>query len=682
MLNKVLEEINALSSELEKANYEYYVLQTPTLTDQDYDIKFKHLDSLEKIHPEYLSKNSPTQKVGGFADNLFKEVRHEIPMLSISNAFEENDIVQFNKKATDELKLADIEYAVEPKFDGLAMSLVYIEGQLETAATRGDGFVGEDVTANIKTIKVIPWDIRNNFIAMGIDVPKRFEVRGEVYMSHESFNKLNKAAIEKNEKPYVNPRNAASGALRQLNTKNTANKNLSFFSYGLFADEKFVKPEGHFESMQLLKKIGFPVCELGGLVKGRAGLMDYYDKIGKKRDNLPFDIDGVVYKVNNYKMQEKWGFLNRSPRWAIAHKFPAQEVFTKLLDIEIQVGRTGALTPVARLEPVFVGGVTVSNATLHNMNEITAKDIHIGDIVAIRRAGDVIPEVVMVNKSKRPADFKYKKFKMPTTCPVCNSTVIKEEDKAIYKCSGGLICKAQKKFSLIHFASRLAMNIESAGDVIIEQAMENGFLNDVSDFYKITKNDLMSLPLVKDKKAQNVLENIKKSKVDVQLHKFIYSLGIREIGEATAKVLAKNFQTLDRFLKAEEADLAKIRDIGPVGTKAIIDFINNDKNIEIINKLKNYGVFPQDVIVNAEQSLFLNKTFVITGTFSNPREVFKEIIETNGGRVSSSVSSKTDFVLCGEEAGSKLAKATELNIKVLNENDFNAMLVTKNKLKI
>lgn len=682
MSNNIQEKMNDLVKILEKANFDYYVSQEPTLTDQDYDKFFKELSQLEEDHPEFAIVNSPTKKVGGYVENSFAPVTHEKPMLSIGNAFEDEDIQKFCNSAEKDLKEKEIEYTVEPKFDGLALSIIYKDGHLHQAATRGDGTTGEDVTENVKTIKDVPWDIRGYFVKNNLPIPKRLEVRGEVLMTHKSFKEINDKAIAKGEKTYVNPRNAASGSLRNLDPKVTAQRKLSFFTYGLGVCEDFTEKDNHYDTMHLLKDIGFPLSDLIRKVKGQSGLLEYYDMIGKKRDSLPFDIDGVVYKVNSYQLQEEWGFLNREPKWAKAHKFPAQEVLTELLDIDIQVGRTGSLTPVARLKPVFVGGVTVSNATLHNIDEINRKDIKIGDIVAVRRAGDVIPEVAFVAKDKRDPQKTYKKFTMPSTCPCCNSAVIKEDDKAIYRCSGGLVCSAQKKFQLVHYTSRLAMNIESLGEKVVELCVENGLVNDITDFYKLTKPQLLTLPLFGDKKAQNVLENIESSKQDIELNRFIYALGIKEVGESTAKLLAKKFQNLENFMNAKEEELLSIRDVGPVAAKSVITFLNDSRNIKILNELGKLGVWPKPMLVNTQSNMFDGQAFVITGTLSKGREEFKKTIEDMGGKVSGSVSKKTNYLLCGENAGSKLEDANKHGVTVLSEEDFiNLCAGNQSKLK-
>jgi DNA ligase (NAD+) len=678
---EIKEEIDNLRRVLTKANFDYYVLQSPTLTDQEYDKNFRNLVKLEEDFPEFQDPDSPTKKVGGLVENSFKPVKHERPLLSIGNAFEEEDIDKFCDNAIKDLETKSIEYVAEPKFDGLAVSIVYTDGFLSQAATRGDGAVGEDVTENIKTIKDIPWDITGYFNANGLPVPKRLEVRGEVFMLHKTFSDLNKLMVKEGKKTYVNPRNAASGSLRNLNPKITASRKLSFFTYALGVCDGIDFPDNHYDTLMVLKNIGFPVSNLVKKVNNKDGLLKYYEKMGAERDKLPFDIDGVVYKVNSYDLQNQWGFLNREPKWAKAHKFPAQEVFTKLLSIDVQVGRTGALTPVARLDPVFVGGVTVSNATLHNMDEITKKDILIGDIVAVRRAGDVIPEVAFVAKDKRDKNVKYKKFVMPSVCPVCGSAVIKEEDKAISRCSGGLVCSAQLTFSLIHYASRLAMNIEDCGVKVVEACVERGLLSNITDFYKLKKSDLLSLPLFGEKKAQNLLDSIENSKNNIELHKFLYSLGIKEVGESTSKILAKKFGSLEKIMEANYNQLLEINDIGPVAAQSIVSFFKDSRNISIIDELASLGVTPKQVEINEDNNIFSGKSFVITGTLTQPRDVFKDLIEKNGGKVSGSVSKKTTYLLCGDSPGSKFEDANKLGIRVLTEDDFESLLNVKNTAK-
>lgn len=679
MTIEIKKELKNLKENLEKYNFEYYVLQAPSVTDQQYDLEFKRAAQIELEYPEYDDPNSPTKKVGGVVENSFAPITHLKPMLSINNAFQEEDIIKFSNDGIKELEEKEIEYSTEPKFDGLSLSVSYENGKIKTAATRGDGFTGEDVTENVKTIKDIPWDISGYFKDNNLPIPRRLEVRGEVIMTHKVFKELNDNLLKSGGKLFVNPRNAASGALRNLDPKVTAQRKLSFFTYALGECDGFDESYGHFETLQKLKDIGFPINEHVEKVKGKDGLMQYYQKIGKIRDQLPFDIDGVVYKVNSYELQEKWGFLNRAPKWAKAHKFPAQEAFTKLLDITVQVGRTGAITPVARLQPVFVGGVTVSNATLHNIDEIIRKDIRIGDTVAVRRAGDVIPEVAFVATDKRDKTQieQYKKFQMPSHCPVCNSVVLKEGDKAIYKCTGGMLCSAQRKHSLVHFTSRLAMNIDAMGEKIVEECLKKEYLTNISDFYKLTKSQLLTLPLFAEKKAQNALDNIEASKKDIELNRFIYALGIQEVGESTAKLLAKKFQTMDNFMNAKEEDLINIRDVGPVVSKSIITFLSDPRNIKIINDLGRMGVWPKEIIKNANATQFENLTFVITGSLSKGREEFKKLIEDGGGKVSGSVSKKTSYLLCGSDAGSKLEDAKKHGVNILSEDDFTKLLETK-----
>lgn len=683
MSDQIQKEILKLRKILEKANFDYYVTQEPTITDQEYDLNFKRLEKLEADFPMFADENSPTKKVGGYVENTFAPVKHEQPMLSIGNAFESEDIIKFTSNAKKDLVVPNIEYTAEPKFDGLALSIIYNDGHLYKAATRGDGFTGEDVTENVKTIKDIPWDITSYFINNSIEIPKRFEVRGEVIMKHSSFKNINEHLMKSGNKPYVNPRNAASGSLRNIDPKVTAKRKLSFFAYALGkCDSDSILSDNHFDSMCELSKMGFPISELLVKVNSYDDLIAHFKKIGSIRDTLPYDIDGVVYKINSYSLQKEWGFLNREPKWAKAHKFPAQEVFTKLLSIDVQVGRTGALTPVARLEPVFVGGVTVSNATLHNIDEINRKGILIGDIVAVRRAGDVIPEVAFAAKDKRESNAHYESFSMPTVCPCCGSSVIKEDAKAIHRCSGGLICSAQKKYSLIHFASRLAMNIESLGEKIIEQLVDAGKIDHISDFYKLTKSDLLEMPLVADKKAENILNNLIQSKDSIPLNRFIYSLGIKEVGESTSKSLAKHFQSLENFINASEEDLLNIKDVGPVAARSILSFISDPRNIQILNELDNLGVWPLPQIKDSND-IFKGNIFVITGSLEKPREYYKELIESNGGKVSSSVSKKTNFLLAGSNAGTKLEEAKKLDIKTITEDQFFDLMGNKsNTLKI
>lgn len=678
-MNDIQLKIKKLSQEIEMHNHKYYVLDEPSIPDYEYDKLFKELQKLEEEYPQYKNLNSPTQKVGGKVLEKFESIKHEVPMLSIGNGFSDEDIEKFNTKAEEEYNEEDIVYAVEPKFDGLAMSLVYKNGILHTGATRGDGVNGENVTENIKTIKTIPVDLREALLNKFSFIPERLEVRGEVFMYRNVLKKIQEQQRKNNEKVFSNPRNAAAGSLRQLDSKITAKRNLSFFSYGLYCDE--INLKSHSEAMDLLQEIGFPVCELRENVIGKKGLLEYYNKIGQLRPNLPFDIDGVVYKVDNYEMQKKWGFLSRTPKWAIAHKFPAEEMQTKLLDIVDQVGRTGNITPVAKVEPVFVGGVTVSSITLHNYEEIAKKDLHIGDYIIVRRAGDVIPELLKAIPEKRNG-LSLKKHLTPVCCPVCGSEATKSSDEhTILKCSGGYVCDAQLKQSLEHYTSRLAMNIEDLGPATIEQLVDRKIIKDFTDFYKLDMDKLCSLDRIKEKSAKKILNNIENAK-DVELNRFIYALGIKNVGESTAKDLAKTFKNIHNFIEATEEQIMNIPDVGPVTTNSILSFFHNKKNISIIKELLSLGVTPSEIKTIENEQIFNGITFVITGSFESfSREEAKEIIEGFGGKVSGSVSKKTNYVLVGEEAGSKLTKAQELNIPLLNEEEFKNMITINNKPK-
>ena len=686
MLKQIQADLSELRSQISRADFHYYVLSDPIMTDEEYNQKFNKLKALEDLHPHLITPDSPTQKVGGYAENSFEKIEHSKPMLSIKDGFSDEDLNKFCLRAEKELNETDITYSAELKFDGLAIKIVYEDGVLTKAATRGDGFVGEDVTQNVKTISSIPWDIRPYFVKNNLPIPTIFEVRGEIFMTHRVFKELNKKALEAGEKTYVNPRNAASGSLRLLDPKITASRKLSFFVYALGLCEGYTTEDNHYDDISKLEEIGFPVNDKRKKLNGYTQLLQYFNEIGSIREKLEFDIDGVVFKINNYALQEKWGFLNRNPRWALAHKYPAQEVSTKLLAIDLQVGRTGALTPVARLEPVFVGGVTVSNATLHNLDEINKKDIRIGDEVIIRRAGDVIPEVVGAIKAKRSEDGVYKKFSMPNNCQACQSPVTREIDKAIYRCSGQEVCPEQVKGSFIHFASRLAMNIENMGEEIIAAAYEKKYLNNIADFYKITKPQLLTLPLVKDKKADNILSSIESSKQKVELHKFIYALGIKEVGESTAKNLAKHFKSLENLMSANYEEILKVKDIGPIGASSIIAYFSSPQRVRLLEELKTLDVWPQKLEIadiSDYNEYIRDKIFVMTGRFSKPKEYFKEMIERLGAKVSSAVSNNTDYLLCGEDAGSKLEKAQTLGIEILTEEDFSNLLKSSTKkLKI
>lgn len=686
--NQILKTLTEKRKQLSDYNFQYYVLNEPTVPDIVYDKLFKEVEAIEAQYPQFHDPQSPTVNVGGSIETSFAPVKHQRPMLSINNVFEEEELNGFTVSNKKELHpdsdVDDVVYTAELKFDGLSCSIVFENGKLALAASRGDGFTGEDVTENVKTIKDVPWDITEACKKAGIPVPRRLEVRGEVYMLHSVFDELNKQADADGKKRFVNPRNAASGGLRNQDPKITAKRKLSFYTYALGECDGFNEPNNHYDTLMLLKKIGFPVNDWTSKVVGEKGLVEFYNKVGKARDSLPFDIDGVVYKVNDYEQQEKLGFQNRAPKWAKAHKFPAQEQLTKILGIDLQVGRSGALTPVARLQPVFVGGVTVSNATLHNMDIINSLDVRIGDTVAVRRAGDVIPEVVSVDLTARDPNTPdaYKKFTMPSICPCCGSPVGKDGDKAVYRCTGGTaLCADQRKFSLVHFTSRLALNIDSVGEKVIEAGVNKGVLKTPADIFKLTKDVLLTFPGFAEKKAVKTLENIESVKSNIELNRFIYSLGIGEVGESTAKLLAKKFLSFENFINAEESDLLGIESVGPVATKNIMEYICDPKNIQLFREFDKLGVWPKPIEVHEDSTKFAGLTFVVTGTLSQGREEIKKMIEERGGKVSGSVSKKTSFVLAGEEAGSKLDKAKELQVTIINEDEFNKMIAAVEDVK-
>lgn len=679
MENNIELQIKSLRTQLLRCNYEYYVLDSPSLPDFEYDKMFKQLQLLESTYPQYYDVNSPTLKVGGTFSTDFAPIKHSVAMLSLANAFDEDKVYKFAEDAHEQFNepTLDIEYTVEPKFDGLALKIVYINGILSVAASRGDGETGEDLTLNAMTISSIPYSIIEQCKSLELPVPKILEVRGECIMTRKDFLSLNAKNLENGEKIFANPRQAASGGLRQKDPKVTATRKLSFFTYALGEVDGFDTPDNHYDTLQLLKTLGFPVSPLIQKVKGPEALLKYFTSIGEQRDSLPYDIDGVVYKINSYAQQDEWGFISREPKWAIAHKFPAQEAITKLLGIDIQVGRTGNITPVARLEPVSVGGVTVSNATLHNGEEITRKDIRIGDLIVLYRAGDVIPKISMALKEKRDVNNPPRVYKMPTTCPVCGSLLVKDEDKTILKCSGGLQkCKAQQKLTLSHFPSRLAMNIENLGEKVVENCVDFDLVHKVSDFYKLTKEQLLTLPLFGDKKANNLLKSIEQSKQNIPLNRFIYSLSIQEVGETTAKNLSNHFGTIEKIMEAQFEDLVKVEDIGPVGARSIYNFFQDAFQKEVLQELKTLNVWPQTCVSSKLGDKFINKTFVITGKLSQEREYFKKIIEEQGGKVSGTVSKKTSYLLYGENAGTKLDDAQKYNTHTLTEEQFNELIST------
>ena len=664
----IKDKIQELIEKISTFDYQYYVLDNPSISDFEYDKIFRSLVDLENENPELIRPDSPSQRVGGKALDAFESVIHRQAMLSLNNAFDDDELIAFDKRIKDDIGIDEVEYAVEPKFDGLAITLTYENGIFVQGATRGDGYTGENVTHNLKTIRSIPTKL--NYI----HPPKLLEVRGEVLMLKKDFELLNQKQESLGEKQFANPRNAAAGSLRQLDPRITATRPLTFFSYGLGVCEPNLNLKTHTQTIQLLKQFNLPISDLSTSVKGVKGLQSFYDKVSKLRNALAYDIDGVVYKVNSFNYQNELGFVSRAPRWAIAHKFPAEEALTEILDINVQVGRTGAITPVARLKPVFVGGVTVTNATLHNEDEMTRKDVHIGDIVSVRRAGDVIPEIVRVLINKRPKTIK--KFRMPTECPECGSALVRIDDEAIIRCSGGLVCPAQRKQSIIHFASRKAMDIEGLGDKSVEQLVTVGLIHELPDIFKLKLEQLINLDRMAEKSSRNLLDAIEKSK-STSLPRFIYALGIRNVGESTAKDLAGFYGDLDEIMKQTEESLQIVPDIGPTVAKSISDFFRQTKSREVINSLIGLGVhWPKYDIKKSSSGIFATKTFVLTGTLpSMSREEAKSIIEMNGGKVVGSVSKKTDYVVAGSDAGSKLTTAQELGLKIISQQELLKLII-------
>lgn len=656
----VQEQIEALRTQIRHHNHLYYVLDDPQIPDAEYDRLFRELQALETANPEFITADSPTQRVGGAPLSEFGSVRHELPMLSLANVFSEEELGSFDRRIHERLKdEAELEYVAEPKLDGLAISLLYENGIFIRAATRGDGETGENVTANVRTIQSIPLRL------LGEDYPIRLEVRGEIYMPKAGFNKLNQRLAAEGSKTFANPRNAAAGSLRQLDPRLTAQRPLEMFCYAMGIAEGGKIPDKHYDILQQFKAWGLRVCPDIKIVQGASGCMEYFNEIGAKRARLPYDIDGVVYKVNDIKTQQTLGFVSRAPRWAIAHKFPAQEEITELEAVEFQVGRTGALTPVARLKPVFVGGVTVSNATLHNMDEIERKDVRIGDFVIVRRAGDVIPEVARVVLEKRPANAQV--ITLPTQCPVCGSEVKRSEEGAVARCTGGLYCPAQVKEAIKHFASRRAMNIDGLGDKLVEQFFEAGLIRHVDDLYRLTVEQIAALDRMGEKSAENIIAALNASK-NTTLERFIYGLGIRDAGESTTKALARYFGSLEALQAASEETLKLIPDIGPISANSISNFFKEEHNLKTINNLRELGVHWSNYEAKPAEALPLaGKTYVITGTLSRPREDIKADLENLGAKVSNSVSKKTTALIAGAEAGSKLEKAESLGVPVLDE---------------
>ncbi len=651
-----------LKAELNRHSHAYYVLDSPTIPDAEYDKMFRELVALEQAHPDLITSDSPTQRVGGKPLPQFEAVRHAVPMLSLNNAFDDEEVAGFDRRVREGLQAAgEVEYSTELKFDGLAISVRYEDGVLVQAATRGDGMTGENVTPNIRTVRAMPLRLHTKH------PPKVLEVRGEVLMFKSDFARLNDRQREGGQKEFANPRNAAAGSLRQLDSRITAQRALRFFAYGIGALEGAEMPASHSGLLDWYATLGLPVCSERAVVMGATGLLEFFTSIGVKRKALPYDIDGVVYKVNGIEQQRTLGFVSRAPRFALAHKFPAEEAMTVLQGIDVQVGRTGAITPVARLAPVFVGGVTVTNATLHNEDEVHRKDIRIGDTVIVRRAGDVIPEVVSYVPELRPAHTLA--FVMPSACPVCDSPIVRPEDEAIARCSGGWVkCPAQRKGGLLHFVSRRAMDIEGFGEQLIDQLVDKHIITTAADLYKLGFRALAELDRMAEKSAQNVLNALEKSK-STTLARFIYALGIRHVGEATAKELARHFGNLDALLAASEEQLLEVADIGPVVARSIIAFLSDPMNRELIEQLRATGVhWSEGTGSVSEAKPFQGKTFVLTGTLPTlTRDEAAARIEAAGGKVAGSVSKKTNYVVAGEEAGSKLAKAQELGITIIDE---------------
>lgn len=669
------EVMRALEGAIREHNHNYYVLDDPLIPDIEFDHLWDRLRQLEAENPSLASADSPLAQVGGVAAASSVKVVHSRPMLSIGKALEAKDVVDFEVRARKSLGEEQTVYSCEPKFDGLACSLVYTRGLLTLAATRGDGSVGEDVTANVRSIKGVPQDLRVQFQAQGLPIPERLEVRGEVYMTKGQLRVIQAAQVAAGEKVSPNPRNAAAGALRLLDAKASAERGLSFFAYAMGECSGVELRATHSGQMAWIKSLGFPVCDLARVALGSAGLLGYFQEIGALRSKLPYDIDGVVYKVDSIEQQQSWGFVSSSPRWAIAHKFAPEEALTEVVDVVLQIGRTGKVTPVAKLRPVFVGGVTVASVTLHNFEDLARRDVRVGDTVWVRRAGDVIPEISKVVVELRPEGAAL--LAAPAMCPVCGSSVTKKEGEADARCSGGAICSAQNRQSLEHFAGRNAMDIDGLGGETIEALASIGLVRDVADFYRLRKEDLADLPRMGEKSISNLIASIEKSK-SVELRKFIFALGIREVGEATAKSLATHFGSLEELRRARVDDLLAVSDIGPVSAQSVADFFMAPVNRDVLARLRLLGVAPKSVERVEETGLPLRGlTFVITGSHPGVgRDEAKDFIESRGGKTAGSVSKKTSYLLAGEDAGSKLSKATELGVKVLDWKGLAMLLST------
>jgi DNA ligase (NAD+) len=656
-----------LRERLDEANYRYYALDAPAIGDAEYDRLFRELEALEAAHPELATRDSPTQRVGAAPSREFATVRHRVPMLSINNAFGDDEVEAFDRRCREALDVDAVEYSCEPKLDGLAINLAYEDGAFVQGTTRGDGFAGEDVTANLRTVRAIPLRLH------GARPPRLLEVRGEVLMYRRDFELLNERQRDRGEKVFANPRNAAAGSLRQLDPRVTASRPLRFVAYGVGETQGFDEVATQSALLDALGRLGVPVAGERALARGAEGLLAYYRRLLAQRTALRYDMDGVVYKVNRLDQQRALGFVARAPRFAVAHKFPAEEATTELVGIEVQVGRTGALTPVARLKPVFVGGATVTNATLHNEDELRRKDIRVGDTVVVRRAGDVIPEVVRAVPGTRQPDAP--DFRLPERCPVCGSAVVRLPDEAIARCTGGLYCPAQRKHALRHFASRRALDIDGLGEKIVDQLVDRGRVRTPADLYRLAPDELAGLERMGGKSAQNLLDALERSK-RTTLERFVYALGIRNVGEATARDLAAHFGALDRLLAADQDALEEVPDVGPVVATSIRQFLAEPHNREVIDALRAAGVSWREGPPRRPAAGRLDgKKFVLTGTLPGmTREEATRLILSGGGKVTGSVSKKTDYVVAGADPGSKLAQAEALGVAVLDEDGLRRLL--------
>lgn len=665
---QIQQEIEALRAELNQHNYRYYVLDDPSVPDAEYDRQLRRLQTLETQNPQFISEDSPTQRVGAEPLSAFSEVAHEVRMLSLDNAFNDDEMHDFERRIRERLKSDQvIEFACEPKLDGIAVSLLYEDGLLVRGATRGDGQTGENITSNLRTVPSIPLKL------MGSGWPQRLEVRGEVYMPKAGFEAFNQQALAKNEKPFVNPRNAAAGSLRQLDPKITAKRPLEMCCYSVGVVTGGELPANHSDVLKRLHSWGFRINDQMAVVQGIEACIAYYQELQTRRDQLHYEIDGIVFKLNSLALQQQVGFVSRAPRWAIAYKFPAQEEMTRLLGVEFQVGRTGAVTPVARLDPIFVGGVTVSNASLHNADEIERLDVRVGDMVIVRRAGDVIPQIVQVVLAQRPAQAHTIIF--PTQCPVCDSDVIRIEGEVVARCTGGLYCAAQRKQAIKHFASRKAFDIEGLGEKLVDMLVDQQLITSVADLFHLDHAAISGLERMGDKSARNLLEALQQSK-KTTLARFIYALGIREVGEATAANLANHFAELEALMQADEAELLSVEDVGPIVASHIVHFFQQSHNQEIITALLAEGVcWPVIEKKPAQQLPLAGQTWVLTGTLEDlTRDQAKARLVALGAKVSGSVSAKTHSVVAGASAGSKLSKAEALGIRVLDESGLLSML--------